>query len=84
MTMQIFSYFSVVYDWNHYFGLGQIPKLKLADDFGQYRKWYRNHISKRESSNTDSIKVVPEGWAVIVYCYTVAAQPSGTTLFCIV
>ena len=28
MTMQIFSYFSVVYDWNHYFGLGLIPKQK--------------------------------------------------------
>ena len=34
----------VVYDRNHYFGLGLIPKPKpkLADTFGRYR----NHISK--------------------------------------
>ena len=42
----------VVYDWNHYFGLGPIPKPKpkLADTFSCYRNGYRNHISKRESS----------------------------------
>ena len=52
MTMQIFSYFSVVYDWNHYFGLGLVPKPKpkLANTLGRYCKWYWNHISKGESS----------------------------------
>ena len=42
----------LVYDRNHYFGLGPIPKLKpkLPDTFGRYRKRYRNHISKGESS----------------------------------
>ena len=41
-----------MYDRNHYFGLGPIPKPKpkLADTFGQYHNRYRNHISKRESS----------------------------------
>ena len=36
----------VVYDQNHYFGLGPIPKRKpkLADTFGRYRNWYRNYI----------------------------------------
>ena len=41
--------FSLVYDQNHCFGLGPIPKLKLAATFG-YCNQYRNYISKRESS----------------------------------
>ena len=42
----------LVYDRNHYFGLGLIPKPKpkLADTFGRYRNQYRNYISKGESS----------------------------------
>ena len=42
----------LVYNRNHYFGLGPIPKPKpkLADTFGRYRNWYRNHISKGKSS----------------------------------
>ena len=42
----------LVYDRNHYFGFGPIPKLKpkLADTFGRYRNRYRNHISKGKSS----------------------------------
>ena len=38
----------VVYDRNHYFGLGPIlkPNPKLADTFGRYR----NHISNEEYS----------------------------------
>ena len=42
----------VVYDWNHYFCLGPIPKLKpeLVDTFGRYRNQYWNHILKGESS----------------------------------
>ena len=42
--------FQVVYDQNHYFGLGPIPKPKVADTFGQYHNRYQNHISKEESS----------------------------------
>ena len=38
----------LVYDRNHYFGLGPIPKPKLADTFGRYRN--RNYILKGESS----------------------------------
>ena len=46
------SYLSIVYDRNHYFGFGPIPKPKpkLADTFGRYRNRYRNHISKGKSS----------------------------------
>ena len=40
--------FDLVYDRNHYFGLG--PKPKLADTFGRLRNRYRNHILKGESS----------------------------------
>ena len=42
----------VVYNQNHYFGLGPIPKPKpkLADTFSRYRSQYRNHISKGKSS----------------------------------
>ena len=40
----------VANDWNHYFGLGPIPKPKLADTFGRYCNRYQNHISKLESS----------------------------------
>ena len=42
----------LVYDQNHYFGLGPIPKPKpkLADTFGRYHNWYRNYILKEESS----------------------------------
>ena len=44
----------LVYDWNHYFGLGPIPKPKpeLAYTYGWYHNWYQNwnHISKGESS----------------------------------
>ena len=42
----------VVYNRNHYSGLGPIPKPnpKLADTFGRYRNRYRNHISKQKSS----------------------------------
>ena len=42
----------LVYDRNHYFGLGPIPKPKpkLADTFGRYRNRYRNYILKGESS----------------------------------
>ena len=32
-----FNHNQVVYDQNHYFGLGPKPKPKLADTFGQYR-----------------------------------------------
>ena len=34
----------LVYDWNHYFGLGPIPKPKpkLADTFNRYCNRYRN------------------------------------------
>ena len=41
----------LVYDWNHYFGLGQIPKLKpkMADTFGRYHDRYQNHIAKEGS-----------------------------------
>ena len=41
--------FQVVYDQNHHFGLGLIPKPKEADTFGRYPNWYRNHIFKEES-----------------------------------
>ena len=43
---------SVVYDRNHYFSFGPIPKPKpkLVDTFGRYRNRYRNHISKGKSS----------------------------------
>ena len=42
----------VVYDPNHYFGLGPIPKPKpkWANAFGRYRNCYRNHILKGEAS----------------------------------
>ena len=42
-----------LYDRNHYFGFGPIPKPKpkiLVDTFGRYRNRYRNHISKEKSS----------------------------------
>ena len=44
--------FLLVYDRNHYFGFGPIPKPKpkLVDTFGRYRNRYRNHISKGKSS----------------------------------
>ena len=45
-----FGRLTVVYDRNHYFGLGPIPKPKLVDTFGWYHNRYRNHISKGESS----------------------------------
>ena len=40
----------LVYDQNHYFGFGPIPKPKpeLANTFGQYRN--QNHIWKKKSS----------------------------------
>ena len=41
---------TVVYDQNHYFGLGPKPKPKLADTFDRYRNRYRNYILKGESS----------------------------------
>ena len=43
---------NIVYDRNHYFGLGPIliPKPKLANTFGRYCNRYRNHISKGKSS----------------------------------
>ena len=44
------SYFDLVYDRNHYFGLGRIPKSKLANTFGRYHNRYRNQISKEEST----------------------------------
>ena len=42
----------LVYDRNHYFSFGPIPKPKpkLVDSFGRYRNRYRNHISKGKSS----------------------------------
>ena len=40
----------LVYDRNHYFGFGPIPKPKLVDTFGRYRNRYRNHISEGKSS----------------------------------
>ena len=49
---KIVSQYSVlVYDRNHYFGLGPIPKPKpkLADTFGQYCNRYQNYILKGES-----------------------------------
>jgi hypothetical protein len=47
-----FTHYLLVYDRNHYFGFGPIPKLKpeLADTFGRYRNRYRNYISKGKSS----------------------------------
>ena len=47
-----FGVFKVVYDRNYYFGLGQIPKLrlKLVDTFGRNRNRHRNYILKKESS----------------------------------
>ena len=45
------SHFWVVYDRNHYFSLGPIPKPKLADTFGRYHNRYRNYILKGESSS---------------------------------
>ena len=47
-----FFYVMVVYDRNHYFGLGPIPKLKpkLADStFGRYHNRYRNYFLKGKS-----------------------------------
>ena len=43
---------SLMYNRNHYFGLGLIPKPKpkLVDTFGQYRNRYQNYILKGESS----------------------------------
>ena len=41
---------TVVYDQNHYFGLGPKPKPKLADTFDHYRNRHRNYILKGESS----------------------------------
>ena len=41
---------NLVYDRNHYFGLGPKPKPKLADTFGRYHNRYRNYILKGESS----------------------------------
>ena len=43
-------YEEVVYDRNHYFGFGPIPKPNLVDSFGRYRNRYRNNISKGKSS----------------------------------
>ena len=42
----------LVYDRNHFFGLGPIPKSKPknADIFGRYRNCYWSHISKGKSS----------------------------------
>ena len=42
----------LLYNLNHYFGVGPIPKPnpKLADAFGGYNKRYRNYILKGESS----------------------------------
>ena len=37
----------LVYDRNHYFGLG--PISKLADTFGRYHNRHRNRIPKRKS-----------------------------------
>ena len=36
---------SVVYDRNHYFGLGPVPKPKpkLADTYNRYRNRYQNY-----------------------------------------
>ena len=46
----------VVYDRNHYFGLGPIPKPKpkLADTFGRYRNWYETKF-QQENLVTDSM-----------------------------
>ena len=41
---------NLVYDRNHYFGLGPKPKPKLAGTFDRYRKRYRSYILKGESS----------------------------------
>ena len=54
-TISLFSFWlthlALVYNRNHYFGLGPIPKPKpkLADTFGRYRNRYWNHILKGES-----------------------------------
>ena len=45
---QVANLFYVVYDRNHYFGLGPIPKPKLADTFGRYHNRYRTYILKGE------------------------------------
>ena len=46
------AYCFLVYDRNHYFGFGPIPKPtpKMADNFGRYLNRYRNYILKGESS----------------------------------
>ena len=44
----------VVYDRNHYFGLGLKPKPKLGDTFGGYHNQYQKQHLKRENLVTDS------------------------------
>ena len=46
----------VVYDRNHYFGLGLKPKPKLGDTFGGYRNRYQKQHLKRENLVTDSMR----------------------------
>ena len=46
----VWNLMMLVYDRNHYFGLGPIPKPKLAGTFGRYRNPYCNHVSKGKSS----------------------------------
>ena len=52
--------FVLVYDRNHYFGLGEILKPTLADTFIRYCNRYRNHISKEEFSIYPIIKGPPK------------------------
>ena len=51
-SLAFLTTYLLVYDQNHYFGLGPIqkPKPELAYTFDRYRKGYPNHISKGESS----------------------------------
>ena len=46
------DYAHIVYDWNHYFGLGPIlkPKPKLDNTFDRYHNQYQNYILQGESS----------------------------------
>ena len=50
MQVCIFPPKQLVYDRNHYFGFGPIPKPKLADTVGKYLNRYRYYILKGESS----------------------------------
>ena len=56
-----------MYDRNHYFGLGPIPKLKpkLANNLSWYRNQYRNHISKGKSSYWVNLALVWRNFSIV-------------------